>query len=1092
MVKRVIFLFLLILSNVLNGVSEPGYGFVENKNQWHQSIDFMARIPGGQMTIHSGQFNYFFWDYAKINQLHEQSHHPFSEIPSGEIQDDQIYGYRVNVSFINSRPSMPTAVKRYDTYYNFFLGNDRQRWGSFAYAYGEIIYEQLYEGVTLKLYNRPEGLKYDLVIAPNANPDQIQIAYSGALSLALADGHLVVNAQLAKIIEQAPIAFQWVDGRRKYVKCNYILDDNRLSFAFPEGYDPCYELVIDPILIFSTYSGSEADNWGSSATPGESGMLYSGGLTNQFVGNIFSGEFPVTPGAFQTNYGGVYDIAILKFDSLGQNLLYASYLGGSSSESPHSLVMDQDKNLIVLATTSSADFPTTEVAFDRSFNGGTPEQHVVAYPNGSDMMIAKISSDGSTLLASTFLGGSFNDGLNPTTGVLAVNYGDQLRGDIITDNNRDIFVSTVTSSPNFPVANSFGMTYSGGATDALVLKMRADLSEIIWGAFIGGTASDASHTIKFDSQGNLLIGGGTASIDFPSTAGAYQMGNAGGVDGWLARLQNDGSAISASTLTGTAAFNQVYFIDLNADDEVYAYGQTTGSFPITPGVFNNPNSGQFIQKFDKDLSTLLFSTVFGSGRGLPDISPTAFLVNECNNIYMTGWGGQVNIQTQHWNNTTLGMPVTPDAFQSTSSGSDFYFIVLTDDAKEFLYGTYMGGNFSRTHVDGGTSRFDKGGIVYHAVCSGCAAFNATGQPTSDFPTTSSAWSNSNNSNNCNNAAFKFDLSSLRARIVTNSVTLDQPGLVTICFPDSIVFQNRSTGGQFFEWDFGDNTSQVKPDTIAIVHQYAAPGKYLVKLRAVDAGTCIGEDFDFATITVNSPTGFVGENQTICQGSEVQLLAGGGVQYRWMLGDSLVSTLADPVFDLEDSTLFEVVITDANGCIVQDAVTVNVVPGFDFRFDFRRIFDCSSRPSLEVVNLSGEGEGLFFDFGDGNSSNLATASHQFEKDGHYTIRLVGRRDFCEFEESVTLPFFTLKVPNVITPGSPEGKNDTFKIIYGDQLTSQAGVSVSLSVYNRWGKPVLVERDYKNDWGAEGLPPGTYYFEVDVQDEATCKGWVQVIR
>lgn len=1090
--KRVVFLLFLVGGNIITGFSGPGPGFIENKNQWHHTIDFMVNIPGGQMTVQSGQFNYFFWDYNKINQMHEQSHRPFNEVFTDAIPDELIQGRRVNIKFVGSKPATGIPSQRGETYYNFFLGNDRQRWGTRAYAYKEIAYEGLYEGIDMKLYNTAGSLKYDLLVGPGADPAQIQIEYTGVRSLRLADGHLVLDAELAKITEQAPVAFQWINGVKRNIKCEFDLVGNRVSFTFPQGYDPCFELVIDPLLIFSTYSGSAADNWGSTATPGEHGLLYSGGLTNQFVGNVFSGEFPVTPGAFQTNYGGVYDIAILKFDSLGQNLLYASYLGGSSSESPHSLVMDQDENLIVLGTTSSADFPTTGQAFDQSFDGGTAEQHVVAYPNGSDIIVAKISRDGSTLLASTFLGGSANDGLNPTTGVLAVNYGDQLRGDIITDGNRDIFVSTVTSSLNFPVANSFGMTYNGGATDALVLKISADLSQVVWGSFIGGASSDASHTLKFDSQGNLLVGGGTASIDFPTTSGVYQVANAGGVDGWLARLESDGSAINAATLTGTAAFNQVYFVDLNAEDEVYVYGQTTGQFPITPGVFNNPNSGQFLQKFDKDLTTLMFSTVFGSGRGLPDISPTAFLVNECNNIYMTGWGGQVNIQTQHWNNTTLGMPVTPDAFQSTSSGSDFYFIVLTDDAKEFLYGTYMGGNFSRTHVDGGTSRFDKGGIVYHAVCSGCAAFNATGQATSDFPTTQGAWSGSNNSNNCNNAAFKFDLSSLRARIVTNSVALDQPGLLSICFPDPIVFQNKSTGGQFFEWDLGDNTSQVKPDTAAIIHQYAAPGKYLVKLRAVDAGTCIGEDFDFATITVNQPTGFAGEDKAICEDSEVQLLAGGGIQYQWMLGDSLVSNLAQPVFTLQDSALFQVFVLDGNGCLVKDSVQVDVVPGFDLRFDFKRVFDCNSRPSLEVINLSEPAEGLFFDFGDGNSSDQAATSHRFEKDGNYVVRLVGRRDFCEFEKSVMLPFFTLKVPNVITPGSPEGKNDTFKIIYGDQLTSQAGVGVSLFIYNRWGKPVMLDKDYKNDWNAEGLQAGTYYFEVDIQDETMCKGWVQVIR
>jgi hypothetical protein len=139
------------------------------------------------------------------------------------------------------------------------------------------------------------------------------------------------------------------------------------------------------------------------------------------------------------------------------------------------------------------------------------------------------------------------------------------------------------------------------------------------------------------------------------------------------------------------------------------------------------------------------------------------------------------------------MPVTNYALQKTTSGSDFYFIVLTSDSSELLYATFLGGNQSRTHVDGGTRRFDKSGIVYHAVCSGCQAFNATNSSSSDFPTTPEAWSRTNNSGNCNNAAFKFDLSSLRARLQTNSVAFDIPGLDQICYPDTIRFQNFSTG-----------------------------------------------------------------------------------------------------------------------------------------------------------------------------------------------------------------------------------------------------------------------------------------------------------
>ncbi len=294
-------------------------------------------------------------------------------------------------------------------------------------------------------------------------------------------------------------------------------------------------------------------------------------------------------------------------------------------------------------------------------------------------------------------------------------------------NENNIYISTVTASSNFPAVDGLDLTYNGGPTDALLLKFNPALSEILWSTFLGGAGADASHTLKFNEAGDVLIAGGTTSADFPVTGSAYQQQIGGDADGWIARISAAGDVIYDATFTGTSSFDQIYFLDLNEDDEVYVYGQTSGDFPITPGVYNNPNSGQFIQKFDASLTTLIFSTVFGSGRGIPDISPTAFIVNECNNLYMAGWGGAINARSGFWQSNTVGMPITGDAYQKTTSGSDFYFMVLTDDGSQFLYGTYLGGTQSRTHVDGGTSRFDKSGIVYHAVCSGCVSDNATGR-----------------------------------------------------------------------------------------------------------------------------------------------------------------------------------------------------------------------------------------------------------------------------------------------------------------------------------------------------------------------------
>lgn len=1072
---------LLLFASILAGAAPPKIKFVENKWQWEEAIDFAAKIPGGSMQVKRGGFAYTFIDQDRLTELHERGHTD-AEVSKNDL-DLKIQGHQVNVNFIGSnRNASPVPFGKLSEYYNYFLGTDSSHWSSNVGAYEGVVYANFYAGIDLKVYSQGSHVKYDFNIAAGVDPSQIQFAYSGADLINLKAGDLTIHASKFSFIEKKPVAYQFINGEKIFVECEYVLRNDQVHFNFPKSYDACYPLVIDPLLIFSTYSGSTADNWGSTATPGEHGTLYSSGVTNHHL----NGSFPATPGAFQVTYGGAYDVAILKYDSTGSQLLYASYLGGSNNESPHSLVMNTKNELLILGTTSSFDFPTTVGAIDNSFNGGIPEANVIPYFNGSDIFLAKISANGSQLLASTYLGGSANDGLNPQVSPLVANYGDELRGDLITDASNNIYISTVTSSPDFPVGNSFGLTYKGGVTDALILNINADLSQIIWASFLGGNAADASHTIKTDVAGNLLVAGGTASVDFPTTASAYQTVHGGYVDGWMSKILSDGSAVLVSTFTGTASFNQVYFIDLDLDENVYVYGQTTGSFPVTPGVYTNANSGQFLQKFNKDMTTLLFSTVFGAGRGIPDISPTAFLVNDCNNIYMSGWGGLINSSRGFWNSGTQGMPVTADAIQKTTAGSDFYFIVLTDDASELLYATFLGGNQSPTHVDGGTSRFDKGGIVYHAVCAGC------GGGYDDFPTTPNAWSRQNQSLNCNNAAFKFDLSSLKARIQTNSVKFDMPGLNKICMPDPIVFQNKSTGGQFYEWDFGDGGQFFRQDTAYVVHAYQKPGTYRVKLLAVDIGTCVGKDSTFTNVTVSKPMGFAGPDQVMCFDAGARLVAVGGVSYLWENWDkTFTSAQGSPLVNPTKDDGYVVTITDVNGCVTKDTVNIEVIPGIDLKFTYNKFYDCFSRPTLSVENLSNPAENIFFDFGDGTTSDLDETKHDYSEDGVFNVRLVGTKESCIYEEVVAIPIFELKVPNVITPDEhPE--NNTFVLLYGGNKLSASSLTAKVVIYNRWGGKVYESSNYQDDWDGGHVDAGVYYYTIDVEGEASCKGWVQVIK
>ncbi|HEV8511979.1 MAG TPA: PKD domain-containing protein [Cyclobacteriaceae bacterium] len=1082
----------------------PGINFIENKGQWPGQFDFTGRVSGGLFAVGKGAFTFTFINQKQIEEQHLGNHGQYKENPSSS---SIINGEVVTTSFLEFNPnSKPQPFGLMPQYYNYFLGSDKGKWKSLVHAYEGVFYNSFYPGIDLKVYSEGINLKYDFILEAGADPSLIQWQYKGVDLISFHNGDIEIKTPLTDLIEKKPIAYQFIDGKKVFIRVEYKFNEGKLSFNVVDKYDHCLPLVIDPLLIFSTYSGSTADNWGSTATPGEHGTLYSSGITALVEsGYTLGGNFPATPGAFQTTYGGLFDVAILKYDSTGSKLLYASYLGGLYSESPHSLVIDKDENLLVLGTTSSSNFPITSNAFQKNFNGGISihqspfnsyREIPIPYENGSDIFVTKISKDGTKLLASTYLGGSNNDGLNPPSSLLVQNYGDPMRGDIISDQDGNIFISTVTASPDFPLVNGFNTAYKGGDTDALILKLNSDLSQLVWGTFLGGSLADASHTIKFDNSGNLFVAGGTASANFPTTPGSYQPVFGGNVDGWISKISGDGSSLLKSTFTGTSSFNQIYFLDLDKQENVYVYGQTVGTFPVTSGVYRNANSGQFLQKFDNSLSTLSFSTVFGSGIGIPNISPTAFLVNDCNNIYLSGWGGALNSELGYWNSSTQQMPVTPDAFQKTTSGSDFYFIVLSSDATKLLYATYLGGVDSRTHLDGGTCRFDKSGVVYHAVCSGCSAYNTLNSPTSDFPTTANAWSRVNGSKNCNNAAFKFDLASLKARIQTNSIKLNQPNLTHACVNDKIVFQNLSTGGQTYDWNLGDGSKQAKTDTSQIIHQYLNAGKYTVRLKATDLGTCAGKDSTSTYITIYSPLGIAGPDQIICFDAVATLQASGGTDYLWATSDkSFTSSQASPSVSPKKETNYFITITDQNGCVKKDTVTVDVVPGIDLKLKAEQIYDCESRPVLNVTNLTDSQEEVFFDFGDGSISDQQQTTHQYVADGKYVVRLVGKKEFCIYDTAVTLPFFYRKVPNVFTPEGSPGLNDTFMIQYGDAKVvpgSDPPIQISLKVYNRWGKLTYQNNNYKNDWAAKNVEGGVYYFEATIAGETTCKSWVTIIK
>ncbi len=777
----------------------PSLEFVANKGQWPAAVRYAAAVPGGHLCLEPGGLRYILLQPLEHPHLGPGQHaaktapaRPAVAVapPAGVAP---IKGHQLRVRFVGAdtttalQPAQATGEAR-----NYLHGNDPARWASAVPSYRQVRYDAPWPGVAARFYeNATQHLEYDFEVAAGADAHRVQLRYEGATSLTLsADGQLHVGTSVGELTELLPHAYQLdpASGQRQPVACRYRLrpaPDNLVSFELG-AYDHARPLVIDPTVVFSTYSGARGSNWGFTATYDAAGNMYSGGIV---LDDMFAlPSFPTTAGAFLTTFAAVIDIALIKYNTAANGAaarVWATYLGGNRADFPSSLVVNAQGELLVLGSTSSTDYPTTSGAVQTRFQGGTSVDPfgddgpgVYRVSNGTDIVVTRLSASGGALAASTYLGGSANDGLAAYTPGSAVrqlpqNYGDALRGDIITDAQGNVYIASVTASTTFPVtAGSFGPRYQGGASDAVVCKLAPGLNSLAWSGCLGGSGADAAYSIQLAADGNVYVAGGTLSPSFPGTAGGLLPRALGSVDGYVARIAADGSVVQRATYLGTSAYDQAFFVQLGADAGVYVLGQTLGPWPVSAGVYSNPGSRQFIQKLSPDLDKSLLSTVIGSGRSTIDISPTAFLVDQCDRVYVCGWGGEINQGVYNYssfinqNGYTHGLPTTANAVRQApdtpGAGSDFYLAQYAPGLTSLTYGTFYGDptfGSEGDHVDGGTSRFDPRGVVYAAVCS-CRNRNGFPVPPGAYSYSpvngSAAYPAQGGGPLCNNAAFKLN------------------------------------------------------------------------------------------------------------------------------------------------------------------------------------------------------------------------------------------------------------------------------------------------------------------------------------------------
>lgn len=905
--------------------------FTENIGQWNDNILFRARLDGGLLFFEKNCLTFNFYDKNKLRSIHNGG------FEKKLYSDYNIicHAYKVHFDGCNSAVKVEKAQKGTD-YENFYMGNDKTKWKGNVQNYHKIWIREIYDGIDYEAITSTSGIKYNFIVKPNSDPEDIKMRYEGVDKIKLKDGSVRIKLSITEIIEQKPYAYQTINGVVKEVLCKYRLVDNVLGFEFPNGYDKNQELVIDPVLVFAAQSGSTADNFGMTATFDLQGNLYSGGT-------IFDIGYPFVTGSYSNVFNGppAYgntDIVLTKYNSVGNALLFATYMGGMGTEVVSSLIVDKANNLYLYGATGSTNFPTTAGAAYPNFAGGSNIGFVSngsVFFNGTDIYIAKFNPTGSALLGCTYYGGSGNDGVNylsntytlsfsmaPAAGFsvtnttnydsLQTNYGDTYRGEIQLDTLNNVYIVSSTRSSDLPMVGGFDNTINGGA-DAVVAKFNTNLTGLIYSGFLGGSHNESGNGLFVLPNFEVYVTGGTCSSNFPNTAGGHAATYQGGkTDGFLTHINSAGNAIMQSTYIGTNLYDNSFFVQCNSAGQPHVYGQSLGNMPVimdasATTIFSVANTHQFVTKYNAALTSKLMSTVFGNNTSNIDISPSAFAVDECNgNIYLSGWGGNILLA----NSAISNMPIL-NPTQATTTGYDFYLMAMKVNASSLLYGSYFGGNTSQEHVDGGTSRFDRKGVIYQSVCAGCGG-------NQDFPVTPNAWPCPTSSNcptpnlsaNCNNGVFKIDF---QFQTPTSSMNTNT---ITGCAPLTVNFTNNSPGTGFV-WHFGNG--QTNSVTLNPSFTYTTGGTYTVSLVVYDTTKCVKKDSSFKVITVNpKPVSAFTSTLAHCSNtySTSNTSTGLGLTYIWNFGDaSPTTTLSSPNHTYTTSGMYTITLVTTNsfGC-----------------------------------------------------------------------------------------------------------------------------------------------------------------------------------
>ncbi len=540
-----------------------------------------------------------------------------------------------------------------ETKSNYFIGSDPNQWRTGVVNYARVKYTAVYPGIDLYFYGsetqagKQAQLEYDFVISPGTDPHAISFNVAGVDRLELNEaGDLVMVTARQRIQQRAPSLYQDWHGERKPVAGRYVVKGNH-QFGFEVGpYDSTKALVIDPVIDYSTLlSGSGADQGAAIAVDGE-GYSYITGMTDSL-------NFPTSSGAFSRTPGIGKDAFVTKFNRDGSNIIYSTYLGGGLDDEGYGIAVDALGQAYVTGTTASPNFPTTAGALLTVNSGGT------------DAFVTKLSANGSSLVYSTYLGGSgFEEGFS-----IAVNRAG------------NAYVTGVTGSTNFPTSNSALQTTLAGPEDAFVTKLNPTGSAVVYSTFLGGNNPDMGFGIALDQTGaNAFVTGITDSSNFPTTAQAFNKIFRGSSDAFATELNDTGTSAVYSTYLGGSGTDAGLGIAVDSSGAAYVVGATDSTnFQVTASVPQPANAGggtdAFVTKLSVNGSLLTYSAYLG-GSGADAAFGVA--LDPARNAYVTGTTSSANFPT-----------VAPATV--SGGGNDAFLTKVSADGSALMLSRYFGG-----------------------------------------------------------------------------------------------------------------------------------------------------------------------------------------------------------------------------------------------------------------------------------------------------------------------------------------------------------------------------------------------------------------